>query len=131
MAKNKQPSQRQLQAGEVIRRILVDVIARENFRDPDLFDISITISEVQASPDLKHARVYALPLGGANVDNVIAALNRCAKFLRGKLGQELSMRSTPALQFLADTSFQTASDTLVGLDRLKEKEQSKNQDSET
>lgn len=99
------PSQRQLQAGELIRRVLIDILSRENFRDPDLQGVSVTISEVRASPDLKHARVYAIPLGGNNMDTVIAALNRCASFLRGRLGRELSMRSTPTLKFEADTTF--------------------------
>ena len=115
--KSKAPSQRQLQAGELIRRALVDIIMREDFRDPDLFDVSVTISEVRATPDLKHARVYAAPLGGKNGPQVIAALNRCAKFLRGKLGKELSMRSTPALRFEEDVLFQQASDLQMLLSR--------------
>ncbi|MEE9272561.1 MAG: 30S ribosome-binding factor RbfA [Robiginitomaculum sp.] len=108
--RTKAPSQRQLQAGALIRRALVDILAREDFRDPDLFDVSVTISEVRTTPDLKHARVYAAPLGGKNSADVIAALNRASKFLRGKLGRELSMRSTPALRFEEDTIFQQASD---------------------
>ncbi len=110
MKKNRAPSQRQLQAGELIRRALVDIIAREDFRDPDLAGVSVTVSEVRASPDLRHALIFAAPLGGQNTPEVIAALNRCAKFLRGKLGRELSMRSTPALRFEEDTVFQQATD---------------------
>ncbi len=110
MSAAKTPSQRQLQAGELIRRALADIIVREDLRDPDLQGVSITISEVRASPDLKHARIFAAPLGGQNAENVIAALNRCAKFLRGRLGRELSMRSTPALRFEIDTVFDTASE---------------------
>ncbi|HFB55435.1 MAG TPA: 30S ribosome-binding factor RbfA [Hellea balneolensis] len=110
MKKNKAPSQRQLQAGELIRRALADILAREHLRDTDLRGVSVTISEVRTSPDLQHARIFAAPLGGQNTDVVIAALNRCSKFLRGKLGRELSMRSTPALRFEADTLFDQASD---------------------
>jgi len=110
MKKNKAPSQRQLQAGELIRRALADIIAREHFRDPDLTGVSVTISEVRAAPDLKHAVVFAAPLGGKDTAVIIAALNRCSKFLRGKLGRELSMRSTPALRFEADLLFDQASD---------------------
>ncbi len=112
--RTKTPSQRQLQAGEVIRRTLIDILAREDLRDPDLQGVSITISEVQASPDLRHARVYAAPLGGVgDTDKVIAALNRCSKFLRGRLGREMTMRSTPALRFEADITFQTATDMQI------------------
>ena len=59
MSKNRPPSQRQLKAGELIRRALAEIIAKENLRDPDLQGVSVTISEVRASPDLKHAIVYA------------------------------------------------------------------------
>jgi ribosome-binding factor A len=106
----KPPSQRQLQAGELIRRALVDIMAREDFRDPDLKGVSITVSEVRTAPDLRTARVYAAPLGGQSTPEVVAALNRCAKFLRGKLGRELKMRSTPSLRFEIDTTFDTASE---------------------
>ena len=117
MARHKQPSQRQLQAGELVRRALVDILAHEELRDPALRGVSVTISEVRASPDLKHARIFAAPLGGKNTPDVIKALNRCAKFLRGKLGRELTMRSTPALRFEADTTFDTATEMNALLSR--------------
>ena len=72
--------------------------------------MSVTISEVRSSPDLKHAIVYAAPLGGGDIDKVVGALNRCAKFLRGRLGHYMEMKSTPALKFVADKSFDAASD---------------------
>lgn len=108
MAKHKAPTQRQLKAGELIRRALAEIIAREHLRDPDLEGMSVTVSEVRASPDLKHAIVFAAPLGGGDIDKVIAALNRAKSFLRGRLGKEMEMKSTPALRFMADTTFETA-----------------------
>jgi len=114
MSKNRPPSQRQLKAGELIRRALADILARENIRDPDLQGVSVTISEVRASPDLKHAIVYAAPLSNSaqelDVDKVIRALQRCGSFLRGRLGKEMEMKSTPRLKFVADRSFDTAED---------------------
>ena len=114
MSKNRPPSQRQLKAGELIRRALADILAREHIRDPDLQGVSVTISEVRASPDLKHAIVYAAPLsnsaGDVDVDKVIIALQRCGSFLRGRLGKEMEMKSTPRLKFVADRSFDTAED---------------------
>lgn len=117
MPKNKAPSQRQLKAGELIRRALSDILAREHLRDPDLQGVSVTISEVRASPDLKHAVVYAAPLGGGDTEAVIAALQRCGSFLRGRLGREMEMKSTPRLKFMADTSFDTAEDMAELLSR--------------
>ncbi|MGB0907075.1 MAG: 30S ribosome-binding factor RbfA [Maricaulaceae bacterium] len=119
MAKHKAPSQRMLKAGELIRRMLAEIIKKEHFRDPDLQGISVTISEVKASPDLKHAIVYAAPLGGGDAKTLIAALNRASKYLRGRLGKEMEMKSTPALKFVVDDSFQTAQDMQVLLNQAK------------
>jgi len=110
MGRQRPPSQRQLKAGELIRRALAEIIAREHLRDPDLEGVNVTISEVRASPDLKHAIVYAAPLGGGDNEKMIAGLNRCARFLRGRLGHYMEMKSTPALKFVADTSFDAATD---------------------
>ncbi|PHR60634.1 MAG: ribosome-binding factor A [Robiginitomaculum sp.] len=106
--RTKAPSQRQLKAGEVIRKALVKILAHEQLRDTDLQGVSITISEVSASPDMHNATVFAAPLGGKDTDKVIKALNRASKFLRGRLGRELTMRTTPNLCFEADTTFETA-----------------------
>ena len=126
MTKNRPPSQRQLKAGELIRRALADILAKENIRDPDLQGVSVTISEVRASPDLKHALVYAAPLGGTigggDIEKVIAALQRCSSFLRGRLGKEMEMKSTPRLKFIADRSFDTAEDMARLLDQPKVKQ---------
>lgn len=111
MARNRPPSQRQLKAGEVIRRALADIINREDLRDPALKGVSVTIAEVRAAPDLKVATVFAAPLGpDADGDAVIAGLQRCGRFLRGRLGRELEMKSTPRLNFRLDTTFDTADD---------------------
>jgi len=124
MSKNRPPSQRQLKAGELIRRALAEIIAKENLRDPDLQGVSVTISEVRTSPDLKHAIVYAVPLGGdsGDMDEMIAALQRCGSFLRGRLGKEMEMKSTPRLKFVADRSFDTAEDMAKLLDQPKVKQ---------
>lgn len=110
MGRQRPPSQRQLKAGELIRRALAEIIAREHLRDPDLEGVNVTISEVRASPDLKHAIVFAAPLGGGDTVKMVAGLNRCARFLRGRLGHYMEMKSTPALKFVADTSFDVATD---------------------
>jgi len=110
MTKNRPPSQRQLKAGELIRRALAEILAKENIREPDLQGVSVTISEVRASPDLKHAIVYAAPLGGGDPEKIVKALQRCGSFLRGRLGKEMEMKSTPRLKFVADRSFDTAED---------------------
>ncbi len=107
-----EPSQRQLRAGELVRHALIDVLAREEFRDPELQNISITIGEVRCSPDLRHAHIFCSPLGetdSARIDEVTAGLNRAASFLRGRLGRQIEMKFTPQLHFIADHSYDDAS----------------------
>lgn len=105
----KGPSQRQLRAGELIRHALVDILAREAMRDPDLDGVLVSVTEVRPSPDLRSAKVYVAPLGGGDQTVVAAALNRASSFLRGRLGREIDMKFTPELHFHPDNSFDTAS----------------------
>lgn len=103
------PSQRQLRVGEEIRHVLVEILARGQLRDPELQGVSVTVSEVRASPDLKHATAYVLPLGGQNVEAVVKALRRAAGFLRGEVARAVQLRTAPQLDFAADRSFEEAS----------------------
>jgi ribosome-binding factor A len=102
------PSQRQLRAGELVRHALVEILREEDLQDPALAGVSVTITEVRVSPDLKHALCFVEPLGGVHAPEVIAALNRVSKFLRGRLGHAIEMRFTPALKFVHDDSFDVA-----------------------
>lgn len=108
----KGPSQRQLRAGELIRHALAEVFQREDLREPALRGLSITVSEVRASPDLKQATAFVTPLGGgargADVAAVVAALNRAAPTIRGHLAKKLDLKFTPAVKFVADQSFDEA-----------------------
>jgi ribosome-binding factor A len=105
---SKGPSQRQLRAGELIRHALVDILAHEDLRDPDLAGVSVTVSEVRASPDLKHATAFVAPLGRGDAAKTAAALNRCARFIRGRLGREIELRYTPDIKFVPDETFDEA-----------------------
>ena len=102
------PSQRQLRAGELIRHALVEILREEDFSDPALEGVSVTVTEVRMSPDLRHATVFIEPLGGGHAAEVTEALNRHAKFLRGRLGRGIDMKFTPDLKFLHDESFDEA-----------------------
>lgn len=102
------PSQRQLRAGELVRHALVEVLRIEDVDDPALAGVSVTVAEVRMSPDLRHATVFVQPLGGGNAAEVAAALNRHAKFLRGRLGSHIELKFTPDLRFMVDESFEAA-----------------------
>ena len=102
------PSQRQLRAGELVRHALVEILREEDLQEPALAGVSVTVTEVRVSPDLKHALCFVEPLGGAHAAEVVAGLNRAAKFLRGRLGHAIELRFTPQLKFLHDQSFDNA-----------------------
>jgi ribosome-binding factor A len=102
------PSQRQLRAGELVRHALVEILREDDLLDPALKGVSVTITEVRVSPDLKHAICFAEPLGGENSEEVTKALNRASKFLRGRLGHAVELRFTPQLRFMRDDTFDKA-----------------------
>lgn len=104
----KGPSQRQLRAGELVRHALVDIFREEEIADPALHGVSVTVTEARVSPDLRHAIVFVEPLGGVDYPAVVTALNKHAKFIRGRLGRLIDMRFTPELKFLHDESFNEA-----------------------
>lgn len=99
------PSQRQLRVGELIRRRLSEVLARGEVRDPDLSDLSITVSEVRLSPDLRAATAFVLPLGGAGGAGALAALGRNRGELRHLVARALDLKFAPDLRFVLDDSF--------------------------
>lgn len=102
------PSQRQLRVGEMLRHALSDILREREIRDPDLEGVSVTVTQVKPSPDMRHATVFVEPLGGKNADAIVEALNRHRGFLRGELGRTIELKFTPELRFVEDTSFAEA-----------------------
>ncbi|MEI9906274.1 MAG: 30S ribosome-binding factor RbfA [Asticcacaulis sp.] len=111
------PTQRQLRAGELVRHALVEILREEDIHDEALEGVSITVTEVRCSPDLRHATVFVEPLGAGlggvtitadEIGPAIAALNKHSKFLRGVLGRMIDMKFTPDLRFIHDESFNEA-----------------------
>ena len=100
------PSQRMLRVGEQVRAAMTQVLQRGEVRDPEIENTVISVSEVRMSPDLKIATAYVTPLGERDHQALVAALNRNAKFIRGRIGRQLNqMKSIPSVRFRDDTSF--------------------------
>ena len=100
------PSQRMLRVGEQVRAAITQVLQRGEVRDDVIEKTVISISEVRMSPDLKIATAFVTPLGVSDHDKVIAALNKNAKHIRGRLGNQLrQMKYMPEVRFRDDTSF--------------------------
>ena len=116
MAKNKfndgsGPSQRQLRVGELIRRALSDILMHGTVHDPDLNRISVTVSEVTTSPDLKIATAYVCPLGGQGGEDLIALLAKNKSEIRRSISKKLTLKYTPDLRFRIDETFDRMDET--------------------
>ncbi|MDH2326748.1 30S ribosome-binding factor RbfA [Cereibacter sp. SYSU M97828] len=105
------PSQRQLRVGELIRRVLSDVLNRAEVHDPELNRFSITVGEVRVSPDLKIATAHVMPLGGGDVKAAIEALARNKGELRHRIAKELALKYAPDLRFRPDETFDRLDET--------------------
>ena len=100
------PSQRMLRVGEQVRAAITQVLQRGEVNDDLIEKTVISVSEVRMSPDLKMATAYVAPLGVSDHDAVIAALNKHAKVIRGRIGGQLrQMKYMPEVRFRDDTSF--------------------------
>jgi len=114
-AQLKPPSQRQLRVAEEIRHLLADLFARTEFRDPDLKDAQITVTEVRVGPDLKRATAYVARLGRKDIDALLPALRRATPFLRAHVAHLLRLKFAPDLTFQPDHALDEAMkiDTLL------------------
>lgn len=104
----KAPSQRQLRVGEELRHAIAWILERGELRDPGLGVQPVTVTEVRVSPDLRYATAYVMPLGGGDTEQVVAALNRAASFVRRRIGRAVKLRYLPSITFVADATFDQA-----------------------
>ncbi|MFM2422250.1 MAG: Ribosome-binding factor, partial [Pseudomonadota bacterium] len=103
------PSQRMLRVGEMIRHTLADILQRGTVQDDVLDRHVITVPEVRMSPDLKLATVYIMPLGGGDATDVLKALERNKKYIRGVVARAVNLKFAPDLRFRRDETFDEAS----------------------
>ncbi|MEE2761180.1 MAG: 30S ribosome-binding factor RbfA [Pseudomonadota bacterium] len=106
------PSQRQLRVGEQVRYAIASVIERGELRDPDLDGVSVTVTEVRLSRNLRKATIFVVPLGGGTGDSgaseILPPLTRALPFLRRRISDMVHLKYVPELSFEADTSFDFA-----------------------
>lgn len=115
------PSQRMLRVGELVRHALAGVFARGEVDDPALAGAIITVPEVRMSNDLKLASSYVMPLGGERAEEIVEALNRHRRFIRGLLAPELGLKFAPEVKFFVDNTFDEFGriDALLRTDRVQ------------
>jgi ribosome-binding factor A len=102
------PSQRQLRVGELIRHALAEMLTRGEVHDPVIEGHLITVPEVRMTADLRLATIYVMPLGGRDQDDVIAALERNKRYLRGEIAHRVNLKFAPEIRFRIDERFDEA-----------------------
>ena len=115
------PTQRMLRVGELVRHALAQLFARGEIEDDDLAGAVITVPEVRMSHDLKLANAYVMPLGGARAKEIVEALNRHQRFIRGHVSPELGLKFAPEIRFFVDETFEEFGkiDALLRSDRVQ------------
>lgn len=115
------PTQRMLRVGELVRHALAQVFARGEIVDPMLEGKVITVPEVRMAHDLKLASAYIMPLGGEGAAEIVEALNRHHKFIRGRIAPALGLKFAPDLRFFVDETFDEYGriDALLRSDRVQ------------
>lgn len=105
------PSHRQLRVGELLRRRLSEVLARAEVHDPELNALSITVGEVRASPDLKVATAWVMPLGGRDATHALDILARNRAEIRRAVVRGLELKYAPEFRFVLDETFDRLDET--------------------
>jgi len=116
------PSQRQLRVGELVRHALAELLARGEFHDAVLASHALTIPEVRMAPDLRLATVFVMPLGGKDVEAVLAALESNKRYIRGEVARAVNLKFAPEVRFRADQTFDEALriDRLLASDKVRQ-----------
>lgn len=98
---------RLLRVNESIKEILSSVITAEGLKDPRIG--FVTVTGVEATPDLRQAKVYVSVLGGrADREQTLAALEMSRGYLQAEINRALHMKRTPQLRFLYDETLDNA-----------------------
>jgi ribosome-binding factor A len=106
-SKQQGPTQRGLRVAEEIRRGLASIFLENTFWDEGLAAVSLAITEVRVSPDLRNARVFVLPLSGGDVKpSLMRDLTKAIPRIRKILAQKLRLRVVPELVFQIDNAFE-------------------------
>ena len=110
-----------LRVGELVRHALAGLFARGEIEDDALGTAVITVPEVRMSPDLKLASAYVMPLGGERAAEIVAALNRHQRFIRGRVAPEIDLKFAPEIRFFIDETFDEFGkiDALLKSDRVQ------------
>ena len=118
-------SQRQLRVGELVKQNLGELLIRNEAKIPSINSKLITVTEVRMTPDLKTARVYEIPLGGADTKETVRILTEYSHLVRKALSKRLDIKFLPKLTFVEDNSFEYAEKIEKIIKKIKENDKEK------
>ena len=99
-------SDRMRRVNEAMREVLSDALTQD-LKDPRVG--FVTVTAVETTPDLRHARVYVSVLGDAEVRaNTIDGLQSAHGYLQRKVAEQLRIKHTPQLDFIEDDTVRKA-----------------------
>jgi len=111
-------SQRMIRTNEEIRREISETI-NNGLKDPRVQDVLISIVEVDATNDLKTAKVYVSVLADDEVkQDVMEGLNAAGGYIRKELARKVNLRNTPELIFKLDESIEYGVDMFRKIDEV-------------
>ncbi|MBA3512636.1 30S ribosome-binding factor RbfA [Sphingomonas sp.] len=102
-------SVRLLRVGEQVRHALSGILMRGDVHDETLASHLVSVTEVRMSPDLRHATVFVKPLLGSDEAEVLAALKKHVRYLKGEVARRVNTKYAADLKFIADESFDEGS----------------------
>ena len=110
-----------LRVAELIRHHMADLLSRHEVSDPVLETRVVTVPKVSMSPDLKLATIFVMPLGGKDAKEVVEALDRHKKFLRGEVARNVNLKFAPEIRFKIDDTFENSSriDALLRSEKVR------------
>ena len=101
-------SQRQLKVGETLKKIIANLFIKDQIVLPSISTRNITITEVRVSPDMRHARVYFVPLSGNKPELALETLNQFSYEVKRRVKASWTAKFLPNLKFVLDLSFDYA-----------------------
>jgi ribosome-binding factor A len=120
----KAASHRQKKVAAEIKIILSNIFLKNDL--PVVFDkddnqiklsVPVTITEVDMSPDMSHAHVFVIPLGGEGKEEVLLFLKHASWYIRKTMAKQIKTRIVPDLTFHIDQGF----DRTLKMDELFDK----------
>jgi ribosome-binding factor A len=118
-------TQRQLRVGELVKQNLGELLIRNEAKIPSINSKLITVTEVRMTRDLKTARVYVIPLGGADTKETVKILTEYSHLVRKALSKRLDIKFLPKLTFVEDNSFEYAEKIEKIIKKIKENDKEK------